>query len=298
VLFHRPLDPSTVVDLLDDRGELSLQLSKQSKVAGLNFGVRKAWALRFTHSEADIFSFDVFEPSTVPDHYIVSTYPRDNFVMGTSAHCHPADFVPRPGRTKSFFHLSTQTSAVRITRNRLKEGDRVTYQSPLRSEPIVFGELPTVTVTGFSEWVVRLGEAPGEREFVALFRGSDLTSWERPLIRRVFSESSDVTVLHEEKRLQKEAVADDPCKEWTILERTQQPVGREQAAVGATTVGMCAVGIAVLVLAIAFWPAKARPGRPDMEGLLMSIEVSDGRGQLQPYDTYGIPMVSENRYGF
>jgi hypothetical protein len=61
---------------------------------------------------------------------------------------------------------------------------------------------------------------------------------------------------------------------------------------------MCAVGAAAVVLAIAFWPARSRPGRPDMEGLLMNVEGSDGNGRLQPYDTYGIPMVAENRYGF
>jgi hypothetical protein len=96
----------------------------------------------------------------------------------------------------------------------------------------------------------------------------------------------------------KEALPDNPCKEPTTAEATRDAVGGKRAPISGTTLGICAVAVAALALAIAFWPVKPRPGRPDMEGLLMSVEASDGRATLQPYDTYGIPMAAEKGYNF
>jgi hypothetical protein len=192
VLFTSPLNGSITGELHSSSGASLGVISKQKNVFGLNFGSSDV-CLTLTGVEGTV-SYAIFEPSFVPDKYVISTYRSDHFIVATRDLCSKADFRSRPGATFGFFHLNGVMSHVSGIQSGTDDGDLIQFQlnakEPAR-EWTGTGEIVTQS-SGLGAWSVKLGRS-GSSKAVAL--SFSATSGQFPTIRKKFTNASLFVLL-------------------------------------------------------------------------------------------------------
>jgi hypothetical protein len=320
--------PSGVrIELVSKSGTLIMPVSNASAV---NFGVNGSLGLRFTKLAAKPWvRFDVFCPRSVPDRYVVSTFLPDSFAVAIPGVCNATDFPIKGPATFGFFHLSGGISSV--VENRLDRTDHFVWKTPPPTNgraPVPSGFMEWyVTISNatgngqraFALTVSELPKQPRDWPFRQSFtKRSTVTVLRtmKPQGRPVHCQTlTNVVSKRPSPPPASRARATKSCTLSASISVTTQkkvtpghqvlialPLSR-LAAVGAVILAVVALIVCVIASVVA--PARrTRRGDPysDLTELLIHEfpppppkHRSHGeapRAMLQPYDTYGIPIVA------
>jgi hypothetical protein len=145
VLFPKAHDGAVKIQLVGPTNLVVSTLSTDKNVFGIHFGSAVDTGLQFSADRRTTFHFFVYEPPFVPTRYLISTFPRDSFVLASPLLCARADFPIDPTTSTGFFHFFRGDRKAIITQNQTMPTDFLRQPTP--DDPLT-GPLPIASVAG------------------------------------------------------------------------------------------------------------------------------------------------------
>jgi hypothetical protein len=197
VLFDQPFPPNLIIDVITSTGFRVERLTESRQPFGVNFGVNGSLRLYFVTRPPPDWHFRFFEPSLVPDQYLVSTLPYDDFVVASPGVCLRSDYPPTFSNRYGYIFLQLGTYNVSIFKHGIVHGDVVKYRiSRLAPQTFVGEDIPLgLELSGFSEWRIQFGQSDEDRALSLSFDSVIKKGPRYPPYREFFTKDSTLRLL-------------------------------------------------------------------------------------------------------